>query len=169
MTDQLFPAARRTIGAVADVRWLDEREERAWRGLQLMEMRLGGALARDLAATSRLSYSDYAVLVALTDQPGGRRRLFELARLLGWEKSRLSHHVTRMSERGLVVKEPCDEDRRGFHVAVTAEGRAAITAAAPRHVATVRRLFVDRLTPRQLDEIAAVAEIVLAALEEEDC
>ena len=97
---------------MGSVRWLNEREERAWRSLQLMQMRLEGELARQLAADSGLSYPDYLVLVALTDRPDGRMRLFELAGVLGWEKSRLSHHVGRMADRGLVRKEKCDSDRR---------------------------------------------------------
>ncbi|MGH9231029.1 MAG: MarR family winged helix-turn-helix transcriptional regulator [Acidimicrobiales bacterium] len=151
-----------------DVRWLDEREERAWRALQFMQMRLTGLLARDLAATSDLSYPDYVVLVALTDRPDARVRLFELAAILGWEKSRLSHHVARMVARGLVTKERCDDDRRGADVVVTKQGRAAIEAAAPRHVEAVRRLFVDRLTPRQLAAMGDAAETVLAGLADED-
>ena len=146
-----------------DVPWLDEREERAWRALQLMQMRLEGELARQLAADSGLSYPDYLVLVALTDRPDGRMRLFELAAVLGWEKSRLSHHVARMVGRRLVMKARCGDDRRGAYVAVTAHGRREIEAAAPGHVATVRRLFVDRLTPDQLDSIGDAAETVLAA------
>ena len=146
--------------------WLSEREARAWRGLQLMQMRLTGALARQLATESQLSYQDYLVLVALTGADDGRLRLFELGRILGWEKSRLSHHIARMAQRDLVTKEACDADRRGFHVVVTAAGRKAIKAAAPGHVAAVRRLFVDRLTPRQLDVIASAAEAVLTALDE---
>ena len=151
---------------MTETRWLDEPEARAWRSLQLMQLRLTGALTRQLAAESRLSYPDYLVLVALTDAEGGRLRLFELGRILGWEKSRLSHHVSRMADRGLVTKEACDADRRGFHVVVTAAGRKAIAAAAPGHVDAVRRLFVDRLTPRQLEAIATAAEQVLAGLDE---
>ena len=150
-----------------DVRWLDERELRAWRSLQLMQMRLDGELARQLAVDSGLSYPDYVVLVALTDRADGRMRLFELAEVLGWEKSRLSHHVGRMADRGLVTKEKCDADRRGAYVVITGEGRRVIEAAAPGHVAAVRRLFVDRLTPAQLDAIGDAAEIVLAALDEQ--
>ena len=78
-----------------DVRWLTEQEERAWRGLQFMQMRLEHELAQQLAVESGLSYPDYHVLVTLTDQPTGQMRLFELGDTLGWEKSRLSHHVTR--------------------------------------------------------------------------
>lgn len=147
------------------VRWLSAREERAWRALQLMQMRVEGELARQLATDSGLSYPDYLVLVALTDRDDGRMRLFELADTLGWEKSRASHHVGRMTRRGLVTKEKCDSDRRGAYVVVTKRGRTAIEAAAPGHLAAVRRLFVDRLEASQLDAIAEAAEIVLAALD----
>lgn len=148
-----------------DVRWLSEAEERAWRALQLMQMRLEGELARQLAADSGLSYSDYVVLVALTDRADGRMRLFELAAVLGWEKSRLSHHVARMATRGLVQKERCDDDRRGAFVVLTKKGAKEIEAAAPGHVRTVRHLFVDRLTPGDLEVIATVAEKVLSDLD----
>ena len=149
-----------------DTRWLDERERAVWRSLQMMQMRLDGELARQLAADTGLSYPDYLVLVALTEQPDGRMRLFELADVLGWEKSRLSHHIGRMTARHLVDKESCPSDRRGAFVVVTERGRTVIEAAAPGHVATVRRLFVDRLTPAQLDAIGAAAEIVLSALDD---
>jgi DNA-binding MarR family transcriptional regulator len=152
--------------AGADVRWLNEREERAWRALQFMQLRLEGRLARQLAEESGLSYPDYLVLVALTDREGGRMRPFELGAVLGWEKSRLSHHVTRMVDKGLVTKEACDADRRGAVVAVTRMGRRAIEKAAPGHLAAVRRLFIDRLTPSQLDAIGDAAEAVLAGFEE---
>ena len=149
-----------------EVRWLEEHQERAWRALQFMQMRLEGELARQLAVDSGMSYPDYVVLVALTDRPDGRMRLFELAGALGWEKSRLSHHIARMASRGLVAKEKCDADRRGAFVVVTKEGRKEIEAAAPGHVAAVRCLFVDPLTPSQLAAIADAAETVLAALDD---
>ena len=149
-----------------DVRWLNQREERAWRALQHMQMRLEAELARQLSADSGLSYPDYLVLVALTDRPEGRMRLYELADILGWEKSRLSHHIARMTDRNLVAKERCDADRRGAYVVVTSKGRREIEAAAPGHVAAVRRLFVDQLTPSQLAAVGDAAEAVLAALEE---
>ena len=151
---------------MSEVRWLDDRELRAWRSLQFMQMRLEGELARQLAADSGLSYPDYLVLVALTDRPDGRMRLFELAEALGWEKSRLSHQVARMAGRELVAKEKCDSDRRGAYVVVTGHGRSVIQAAAPGHVDAVRRLFVDRLTTDQLDAIGDAAEVVLAALDQ---
>lgn len=151
---------------MSETQWLEEPELRAWRSLQFMHMRLEGALARQLAADSCLSYPDYLVLVALTDQPDGRMRVFELSKVLGWEKSRVSHQVARMAARNLVTKEKCDSDRRGAIVIVTAHGRREIEAAAPGHVDAVRRIFVDRLTPAQLASIGDIAEGVLAALEE---
>jgi DNA-binding MarR family transcriptional regulator len=151
---------------MAKVRWLSESEERAWRALQFMQMRLEAELARQLTAESGLSYPDYVVLVTLTDHPDGRLRLFELGATLGWEKSRLSHHVARMTGRGLVEKEPCDDDRRGAYVKVTARGRKEIEAAAPGHVDAVRRLFVDQLTARQLAALGEAAEAVLAGFDE---
>ncbi len=149
---------------MGEVRWLDEREERAWRALQFMQLRLSGRLAADVAATSELSYADYVVLVALSDRPDGRARMFELAEVLGWEKSRVSHQVARMSGRGMVRKERCGKDRRGAFVVATEAGRRAIEAAAPHHVAMVRRLFIEPLTPAELDAIASAAEKVLAVL-----
>lgn len=151
-----------------EAQWLNEREERAWRALQLMQMRLTARLSRDLAASSGLSFQDYLVLVVLTDRPDGRMRLFELGRELGWEKSRLSHHVARMADRGFVTREHCESDRRGAFVVVTERGRKEIEAAAPGHLVAVRRLFIGRLTPRQLDTIAAAAEIVLEGIEEDE-
>ena len=153
---------------VKDVRWLDEREERAWRALQSMAMRLEARLGSELAAVSDLSHSDYAVLVALTDRPDGRMRLFELAATLGWEKSRVSHQIARMVERGLVSKDKCGDDRRGAFVVATDGGLAAIEAAAPHHVETVRRLFVDPLTPDELDALGHAAQKVLDAMEGDD-
>jgi len=151
---------------MSDVKWLEPGEERAWRLLQMMQMRLNAELSRDLGSHSQLSYQDYVVLVALTDRPEGGMRVFELGRHLGWEKSRTSHQVARMVTRGLVDKRACGADRRGQVVVVTGRGRQAIAAAAPSHLAAVRRLFVDRLTPAQLGELAVVAEVVLAAVDE---
>ncbi|MCZ7531534.1 MAG: MarR family transcriptional regulator [Acidimicrobiia bacterium] len=151
---------------MADTEWLDERQAKAWRSLQFMQMRLDAELNRQLAVDSGLSLSDYVVLVKLTDQPDGRLRIFELAHEIGWERSRLSHHVNRMANRGLVTKEACDSDRRGAFVVLTDDGRRAIEEAAPRHVAIVRRLVIDQIDADELDAIGAAAEKVLAALDQ---
>ena len=149
---------------MTEVRWLDAEELEAWRRLQLMQLQLTAALSRELAESSGLSYQDYLVLAALTDRPGGRMRAFELGRELGWEKSRLSHHVARMVERGLVSRERCETDQRGAFVVVTRQGRKAIEAAAPGHVEGVRRHFVDLLSPAELKTLSTVAGRVLDSL-----
>ena len=155
-----------SLEAVATTEWLSDEESEAWRGLQLMQLQLTAALVRDLAPTG-LSYLDYLVLAELTEHPDGEMRAFVLGRNLGWEKSRLSHHISRMVERGLVERHKCSTDRRGAHVRITRAGRKAIEAAAPGHVAAVRRRFIGRLTPEQMQTLREVSSIVLAGLEEE--
>lgn len=150
-----------------DAPWLDEDEAEAWRALQMMQMRLNGRLAHDLSAHSDLGYQDYTVLVVLTDRPDGSVRLFELARQLCWEKSRLSHHVSRMAGRGLVRKFSCPSDRRGAYIEVTAKGRAKLAEAAPSHVEAVRRFFIDRLERPQLAQLSDICGRALAALDGE--
>jgi len=121
-------------------------------------------MGRELQAYSELSHSDFAVLVCLTDVPESRVRVLELARALQWEKSRLSHHLGRMQRRGLVAREECPSDARGAFIVLTDAGRAAIEAAAPQHVETVRRLVFDTLTPEQVDTLADISEAVLARI-----
>ena len=146
-------------------RWLDEREQRAWRGFQALQRRLDTELARQLNEDSKLALSDYEVLVALTDQPDGVRA-FALAELLGWDKTRLSHRIKAMAAEGLVAKRPCPVDRRGYFVVATAKGRRAIEAAAPGHVDAVRRLFIDLLSDEELDAVGDITERALAALDQ---
>lgn len=147
-------------------RWLTDTEQEAWAGLQQMQGMLSGRLNRELSESSGLSLQDYAVLVNLSEEPDARVRANELGRRLGWEKSRLSHHVARMVARGLVARERCPVDHRGLYVTLTAGGRAALQAAAPGHCASVRHWFVDRLDPQQLATIAAVARSVTDGLSE---
>jgi DNA-binding MarR family transcriptional regulator len=156
------------VAAVGTPRWLDDREARAWRGFTRMRTELSARLSRDLAAHSGMSEADYAVLVHLSEAPEGRLRAFELGRALQWEKSRLSHHLTRMGKRGLVCREDCESDARGSFVVLTGAGRAAIEQAAPAHVEDVRRYLVDRLSGEQLEALADIAETVLAGLEDDE-
>lgn len=149
-------------------RWLDTREARAWRGFQRMQMQLSARLDRHLVHDSGLSSADYAVLVGLSEAPQGRLRAFELGAELQWEKSRLSHQLRRMEQRGLVRREDCPSDARGLVVVLTAEGRRTIEEAAPQHVEDVRRYFIDALTPEQLEAMASMADAVLARLDDGD-
>lgn len=148
-------------------RWLDEQETRAWRGYTRMRMQLQAQLARDLSARSGLSESDFEVLVYLSEAPESRLRHFQLGDALQWDRSRLSHQLTRMEKRGLVAREACPDDARGAFVVLTPKGRAAIEEAAPSHVASVRRYFIDVLDERQLETLADIADLVLAKLDDE--
>ncbi|CAM5320590.1 MarR family winged helix-turn-helix transcriptional regulator [Streptomyces canus] len=149
------------------VRWLTPEEQRAWRGFVRLHERLGGRLGRLLQSESNVSPADFAVLVHLTDTPEGRQRYQDLARALEWEKSRMSHHIARMAGRGMVVREECLEDARGAFVVITDVGRAAVEAAAPRHVEAVRELFLDHVTPAELRVLAEISERVIGKLDED--
>ncbi|HKR50425.1 MAG TPA: MarR family winged helix-turn-helix transcriptional regulator [Pseudonocardiaceae bacterium] len=148
-----------------NARWLDEDEQRIWRSYLQMQRQLAARLNRQLQADCGLSLADYEVLVQLTDTQDGRLRSFELARGLLWEQSRLSHHLNRMHNRGLVVRQECCEDGRGTFVVLTTAGRRAIEAAAPGHVAMVRRLFFDGLTRDQILMLEQLSTQVLARLD----
>ncbi|WP_409330587.1 MarR family winged helix-turn-helix transcriptional regulator [Trujillonella humicola] len=145
-------------------RWLDEHEQRAWRGLLRMTSRLDARLNRELQRTSGLSLADYDVLVLLSETEGGRMRVFEVVEALQWEQSRLSHHLARMQRRGLVAREECSTDRRGAFVVLGEAGRDAIERAAPAHVEVVRRLVFDGLTEQQVAALDVIATTVLARL-----
>lgn len=149
-------------------RWLDEREARAWRGYRRMRRLLDLQLARDLMRDAGLSEPDYDVLSDLSETPDQRLRLTELAARMLWSKSRLSHHIARMQQRGLVTREECPADGRGSVVVLTAQGRRAIEAAAPGHVAAVRRHLIDRMTPAEIDALAAFSHRVVDELSEID-
>ena len=153
------------IEAPAEPRWLSDTEQHAWRSFLRMQAQLTTRLGRELQAESDLSIADYDVLVHLTDLEGGRRRILELARELDWEKSRMSHHLARMAKRGLIAREECEADGRGAFIAITPEGQAAIEAAAPRHVETVRRLVFDALTTEQVAALGAVSDRILKQLD----
>src|SRR5215213_9422443 len=118
--------------------WLTGEEDRAWRAYRRMKVLLDAQLARDLVDGSGLSEPDYDVLSNLSEIEGERWRITELAARMQWSKSRLSHHLDRMEQRGLVRREECGTDGRGAFVVLTAGGRRAIEQAAPGHVASVR-------------------------------
>ncbi|MEU4551010.1 MarR family transcriptional regulator [Micromonospora violae] len=146
---------------MAAPRWLDEREDRAWRGYRRMRRLLDLELARQLTQDAGLSEADYDVLSDLSETPQGRLRLRELADRMLWSRSRLSHHLTRMQQRGLVTREECADDARGSIVVLTPAGRQAIGSAAPGHVAAVRRHLIDLLTPAEIDALGALTHRVV--------
>jgi DNA-binding MarR family transcriptional regulator len=149
-------------------RWLDEREAHLWRSWLRLNQELPGVLEQHISRDGGLSGADYAVLVPLSEAPDDRLRARELGREILWDRSRLSHHVSRMEKRGLVVREECAEDARGAMVRMTKAGRAAIEGAAPGHVAATRRYFFDLLSDDEVGQLTAVFDRVLANLERGD-
>jgi len=140
--------------------WLDDVEQRAWRGFLSVHAQMTARLHRDLQASSGLSIADYEILVVLTDVAEQSLRMFELGERVQWEKSRVSKQVSRMERRGLVERRDCADDRRGAFVDLTDAGRAAIEAAAPAHVELVRRLFIDPLSREQVEALAGITATI---------
>ena len=140
--------------------WLSEEEQRAWRGLLRMHTNVMTALAQRLKTDSDMSLADYEVLANLSETPGGVLRARDLRCRLQWEKSRLAHHMKRMEDRGLVRRYACPEDGRAPLVALTEEGLALIREAAPAHVARVRELFLDALSPELVAALGEAADAV---------
>ena len=137
-------------------------ELRVWRDFietaEVLRARLSSRLQQD----SALSIGDYQVLLALSEADGHRIRSSELAATVGWERSRLSHHLGRMERRGLIAREDCATDSRGAEVVLTDEGAGAFRRATVPHLRAVRELFFDALTAEEL----AAAGVVGAALRE---
>jgi DNA-binding MarR family transcriptional regulator len=139
-------------GTDAEPRWLSAEEQQAWRATVHMSQLLMRQLDRDLDAHG-LNNHDYEILVALSEAPDVRLRMTELADATSQSRSRLSHQISRMEARSLVRRDNCEGDKRGTFAVLTDTGLQAIKRAAPDHVDGVRRHFIDRLSPRQLEEI----------------
>ena len=146
--------------------WLDADQQRAWLAYIRVQLRLSYEINRQLQADSDLSMADYDVLTALSASPGERLPISALAAGIGWERSRVSHHVKRMAARGLVANAPAPADRRVTEVALTGQGRDVLAAAAPGHVALVRKLFFGGLPADRIAPLTAALEGVYATIVE---
>src|SRR3954465_12918196 len=149
--------------------WLTAEEQRAWRAYIESTKVLMDALDRQLQRDAGMPHAYYEILVRLSEADGRSLRMSELADSTLSSRSRLSHAVARLEERGWVVREDCLTDRRGQNARLTDEGFAVLAAAAPGHVAAVRRLVVDVLTPKQLATMAAIGAAIIAAGAAERC
>jgi DNA-binding MarR family transcriptional regulator len=139
---------------MSTTRWLDETEQAAWRSW-LKVMRLLPAHLEDrLHERHGLSMTDYQVMVEVSESREQRLRMTELAQRTQLSKSRLSHQIGRMEQAGLIVRTQCPADRRGQWAELTEQGWELLRAAAPGHVADVRELFFDLLTPEQVRVLA---------------
>jgi len=151
---------------VANEPWLDDDEQKAWRSYLLMRRTLETHLTRHLQREYGLSESDFEILVNLSESETGRMRAFELGQATQWEKSRMSHHLSRMEKRGLIRKEACDA--RYPEIVLTDAGLEAIKACAPAHAARVRELFVDVLGPERMTVLGEASDDVLATIEKHE-
>ncbi|WP_273733621.1 MarR family winged helix-turn-helix transcriptional regulator [Mycolicibacterium septicum] len=137
--------------------WLTPKQQRAWIAYMRVQLRMNYEMNRQLQADSGLSLADYDVLVALSARDEGMR-VGDLAAQIGWERSRLSHQLRRMEERGLTERRPSAEDGRTTNVMLTESGQRAIEEAAPAHVDLVRSLFFDPLPDNLLAPFTAALE-----------
>ena len=140
-------------------RWLSTDEERAWRAFRAMVVGLQAATARDLAALG-LSEPDYEVLSSLSERPAQTSTLRDQAAKMEWSRSRLSRHASRMEARGLLRRAADPTDGRGCLLILTEDGLETLEKAAPAHVASVRRHFIDRIAPEDLPALERIAATV---------
>lgn len=137
------------------VRWLNADEERVWRAFRRAMITVQERTARDLAEVG-LSEADYEVLSTLSEASDHTSTLHAQAAKMAWSRSRLSRHASRMEARGLIERAPDPADGRGCLLVLTTHGLEVLEDAAPAHVASVRRHFIDRLDP---DDLAALERI----------
>jgi DNA-binding MarR family transcriptional regulator len=145
-------------------RWLDAEEQRAWRAWLYSSQLLQDRLDRELSQATGISHAYYEILVALSETEGRMMRMSELADRCLSSRSRLSHAVSRLEERGWVRRQLCPEDGRGQLAVLTDDGFAALEAAAPIHVEGVRTHLFDQLSPRQVAAMRDIGETLLRHL-----
>ena len=154
---------------MVDAQWLDTREARLWQSYRDTYRELMRALEARLIGNSGLSGADYALLHPLSEAEDGVLRTRDLGKSVGWERSRLSHQVSRMEKRGLVCREECASDARGSMVRLTELGWKAIEAAAPDHVAAVRSYFFDHLTVAEQTQLAGLLDRIATNIPADAC
>jgi DNA-binding MarR family transcriptional regulator len=150
------------VGPAPAGEWLDGDQQRAWLAYIRVQLRLAYEMNRQLLADSGMSLPDYDVPTALSVADGGRMQITVLAAQIGWERSRVSHHVRRMSARGLATFGLSAVDRRVTEVTLTDQGRQALEEAAPGHVDLVRRLFFGGLPTDLVGPLREALESVYA-------
>ncbi len=145
-------------------RWLSEPQQHLWQSFLRLNRDLNATLGYRLEAHSGLSSSDYAVLVPLSEEPTGLLRARELLTVISWDRSRLSHHLTRMERRGLIAREECPTDARGLMVRITECGTRAIQSAAPDHAEAVQQHLFDLLSQDEINTLTEVFDRLLENL-----
>ncbi|MCZ2804409.1 MarR family transcriptional regulator [Modestobacter sp. VKM Ac-2983] len=171
MTSDVSPVARTAATPVAvppaATRWLDPDEQRAWRAWLYSWMLLDDRLDRELTRETGISHAYYEILVQLSETEGRQLRMSELAERCLSSRSRLSHAVSRLEERGWVRRQVCPDDGRGQLAVLTDEGFAALEGAAPVHVESVRSHLFDQLSPEQVAAMRDIGDTLLRHLHDE--
>lgn len=152
-------------GPVTGTRWLDDAEQRGWRALAGVAMRLPAALDAQLQRESGIGHFAYWVLAMLSEAPDRTLAMSELARHSNSSQSRLSHAVSRLEGSGWVRRRPHPDNGRVTLAVLTDEGMAVVRAAAPGHAAEVLRLVMADLEPEQLRVLTEVCERVVERLD----
>jgi DNA-binding MarR family transcriptional regulator len=150
---------------VGGTRWLAEEEQRTWRSFLSFQQLLFATIEAQLQDEAGIPHPYYEILVRLSEAPDRALRMSELATASLSSRSRLSHAVARLEERGWVRRESCPTDRRGQVAVLTDEGFAALEEAAPGHVECVRSSLFDPLTETQQAQLRDICETVAAHLE----
>ena len=158
------PTVPGTSAPAGEPRWLDAEEQKAWRAWLYSTLLLQDRLDRELTRETGISHAYYEILVQLSEAPCRALRMSQLADRSLSSRSRLSHAVSRLEERGWVRRQVCEEDGRGALAVLTDEGFAALETAAPIHVEGVRTHLFDQLTPEQVDALRDIGETLLAHL-----
>jgi len=146
-------------------RWLTADEQQAWRAYLEATTLLFDALDRQLQRDSGIPHGYYEILVRLSETDQRTMRMSELADATRSSRSRLSHAVARLEDRGWVKRRDCDTDRRGQLATLTDAGLAALALAAPGHVQAVREHMIDRLSPEQLRSLHEIGDAIVEGLE----
>jgi DNA-binding MarR family transcriptional regulator len=139
---------------VAHPRWLDTEEKRAWNAFLSSHALLSRRLDRQLKREAGISHLQYEILTKLSASPNREMRMAELACGLINTKSGLTYQVGQLELAGFVRRRPCPSDSRAVYAGLTDKGMAFLARIAPAHVALVRDLLIDVLTPEQLSTIA---------------
>ena len=137
---------------------LDRDELGAWRGLLRAHSSLTKALDAELMREHGLPLSSYEVLLFLADAPGGQMRMSELADGVLISRSGLTRLVDRIERDGLLRRERCEEDARGWFAAITDEGREVFQRARKTHLDGVRKLFLSRFSRDELRTLGTLWE-----------
>jgi DNA-binding MarR family transcriptional regulator len=145
------------------------QEWEVWRAFSRMQIQLQRALGDRLEANAGISSPDYVVLLVLFEAPERRLRASRIADLIAWEKSRLSHQLTRMEQRGLVRRQDCDDDLRGKWVVLTNDGRRAVLKAMRDHNAAIREYFFDVVDEQEQAVLERISNRVLGAIDPAVC